>query len=72
MLADEVLGERAAEREGKRDPLGRQRRDRAEGRQDPGACAFSINGRAGRALGSPGAPVTVRITKDNFRDFLSS
>ncbi|MDO8678950.1 MAG: DUF4115 domain-containing protein [Acidobacteriota bacterium] len=39
---------------------------------DPGACAFSINGRAGRALGSPGAPVTVRITKDNFRDFLSS
>lgn len=39
---------------------------------DPGACAFSINGRAGRALGAPGAPVTVRITKDNFRDFLSS
>lgn len=39
---------------------------------DPGACAFSINGRAGRALGSPGAPVTVRITKDNFREFLSS
>lgn len=39
---------------------------------DPGACAFSINGRTGRALGSPGAPVTVRITKDNFRQFLSS
>lgn len=39
---------------------------------DPGACAFSINGRAGRPLGSPGAPVTVRITKDNFREFLSS
>lgn len=39
---------------------------------DPDACAFSINGRAGRALGSPGMPVTVRITKDNFRDFLSS
>lgn len=39
---------------------------------DPGACAFSINGRAGRALGSPGAPVTVRITKANFREFLSS
>lgn len=39
---------------------------------DPGACSFSINGRTGRALGTPGAPVTVRITKDNFRDFLSS
>lgn len=39
---------------------------------DPGACSFSINGRAGRALGNPGAPVTVTITKDNFRDFLSS
>ena len=39
---------------------------------DPGACAFSINGRTGRPLGNPGAPVTVRITKDNFRDFLSS
>lgn len=39
---------------------------------DPDACAFSINGRAGRPLGSPGAPVTVRITKDNFREFLSS
>jgi hypothetical protein len=39
---------------------------------DPGACAFSINGRAGRSLGTPGAPVTVRITKDNFKEFLSS
>ena len=39
---------------------------------DPGACAFSINGRVGRALGTPGAPVTVRITKDNFKEFLSS
>jgi transcriptional regulator with XRE-family HTH domain len=39
---------------------------------DPGACAFSINGRTGRALGTPGAPVTVRITKDNFKEFLSS
>lgn len=39
---------------------------------DPGACVFSINGRTGRALGTPGAPVTVKITKDNFREFLSS
>ncbi len=39
---------------------------------DPGACAFSINGRAGRPLAAAGAPVTVRITKDNFKQFLSS
>lgn len=37
---------------------------------DADACAFTINGHAGRAPGSPGAPVTVRITKDNFRDFV--
>ena len=37
---------------------------------DADACAFSINGRAARAPGSPGAPVTVRITKDNYRDFV--
>lgn len=39
---------------------------------DAGACAFSINGRSGRPLGPAGAPVNVRITKDNFREFLSS
>jgi cytoskeleton protein RodZ len=39
---------------------------------DPAALSFSINGHSGRALGRPGEPVSVRITKDNFRDFLSS
>jgi cytoskeletal protein RodZ len=39
---------------------------------DPGALSFSINGKPGRALGPAGQPVSVRITKDNFRDFLSS
>jgi len=39
---------------------------------DPGACAFSINGRAGRLLTTAGTPVTVRITKDNFKEFVSS
>lgn len=39
---------------------------------DPATFVFSINGRAGRSLGRPGEPVNVRITKDNFREFLSS
>jgi cytoskeleton protein RodZ len=39
---------------------------------DPAALSFSINGQSGRALGRPGEAVSVRITKDNFRDFLSS
>jgi hypothetical protein len=38
---------------------------------DPEACEFSINGRAGHAPGAAGMPVTVRITKDNFRSFLA-
>lgn len=38
---------------------------------DPAALSFSINGRTGRVLGKPGEPVNVRITKDNFRNFLS-
>jgi hypothetical protein len=38
---------------------------------DPGAVSFSINGQAGRPFGRAGEPVNVRITKDNFRDFLS-
>lgn len=37
---------------------------------DPEACAFSINGRAGNSLGPAGVPVTVRMTKDNFGNFL--
>jgi cytoskeleton protein RodZ len=39
---------------------------------DPGALSISINGQIGRPLGPPGQPITVRITKDNFREFLSS
>lgn len=39
---------------------------------DPGALSFSINGRRGRAVGQPGEPVNVRITKDNFREFLAA
>lgn len=39
---------------------------------DPGALSISINGRAGRSLGLPGQPVDVKITKENFEEFLSS
>ena len=39
---------------------------------DPGAVTFSINGQTGRALGRAGEPVNVRITKDNYREFLTS
>jgi hypothetical protein len=39
---------------------------------EPGALSVSINGQAGRPLGPAGQPVTVRITRDNFREFLSS
>jgi transcriptional regulator with XRE-family HTH domain len=39
---------------------------------EPGALSFSINGQSGRPFGPPGRPITVRITKDNFRDFLIS
>jgi cytoskeletal protein RodZ len=39
---------------------------------DPGAVTFSINGEAGRALGRAGEPVNVRITRDNYREFLTS
>ena len=39
---------------------------------DPGALSYTINGQPGRALGTRGAPVDVRITRDNFRDFLAA
>lgn len=39
---------------------------------DPGALSLSINGLAARPLGRPGQPVNVRITKENFREFLSA
>lgn len=38
---------------------------------DPGAFAFSINGMPAKVLGPRGQPVTVRITKDNYRTFLT-
>ena len=38
---------------------------------DAGAFAFVLNGQTGERLGSPGAVVTVRINRDNFRDYLA-
>lgn len=37
---------------------------------DPGALAIAVNGVPGRPLGQPGMPVTVRITRQNYRDFI--
>jgi hypothetical protein len=37
---------------------------------DPAAFAFSVDGVAGRPLGPSGRPVTARITRDNYREFL--
>jgi hypothetical protein len=39
---------------------------------EPGALSLSINGQSARPLGRAGQPVTVRITADNFREFLTS
>jgi cytoskeletal protein RodZ len=39
---------------------------------DPGALTYSINGKAGRPLGRAGQPVSVRITRDNLREFIAS
>jgi cytoskeletal protein RodZ len=38
---------------------------------DPGALKLSINGAAARPLGTARQPVTVQITRDNFREFLA-
>ncbi len=35
-----------------------------------GAVHFSINGRAGRALGDEGEPLTARISRTDYQDFL--
>ena len=35
-----------------------------------GAFAYSINGVSGRPLGRAGQVVTVRITPDNYREFI--
>lgn len=39
---------------------------------DPGAFAFSIAGTPGRSLGSPGQPVTVRMSLENYKTYLQS
>jgi hypothetical protein len=38
---------------------------------DPATCAFSINGAPARVPGAPGQAVTVRITRENYRQFLT-
>jgi cytoskeleton protein RodZ len=38
---------------------------------DPAVFTFSINGMSGRPVGHAGEAVTVRITKQNYREFLS-
>jgi hypothetical protein len=35
-----------------------------------GAVHFSINGRAGRTLGDAGTPLTARISRDDYHDWL--
>jgi transcriptional regulator with XRE-family HTH domain len=37
---------------------------------DPATCSFNINGSEVRRLGAPGQPVTVRLTRDNFEQYL--
>jgi len=37
---------------------------------DPTALRLTINGGAGRLLGRAGEPVTVHVTRENYRDFL--
>jgi len=38
---------------------------------DPAALTFSMNGAAGRPLGEAGKPVTVKITSQNYREYLA-
>ena len=38
---------------------------------DPATLTFSLNGAAGRSLGQAGQPVTVKITRQNYRDYLA-
>jgi Domain of unknown function (DUF4115) len=37
---------------------------------DAGAVHFSINGRAGRTLGDSGSPLTARISREDYQDWL--
>jgi cytoskeletal protein RodZ len=38
---------------------------------DPAAITFSLNGAPGRSLGEAGRPVSVTITPQNYRDYLT-
>ena len=35
-----------------------------------GAMTFTINGRPSKPLGEPGSPETIRITRENYKDFI--
>lgn len=37
---------------------------------DAGAIAFTINGRPSKPIGERGVPETIRITRDNFKEFI--
>ncbi|HEX6322677.1 MAG TPA: RodZ domain-containing protein [Vicinamibacterales bacterium] len=37
---------------------------------DAGAMTFTINGRPSKPIGPPGSPETIRITRDNFKEFI--
>jgi hypothetical protein len=39
---------------------------------DAGAVHFSINGRAGRTLGESGSPLTARISRTDYQQWLMS
>jgi len=39
---------------------------------DAAAFAFTINGAAGRSLGSAGQPVTIHLTRQNYQEFLAN
>ena len=39
---------------------------------DAASMTFSINGAAGRPLGKAGEAVTIRVTPENYREFLNS
>jgi hypothetical protein len=38
---------------------------------DPDKITFTINDAAGRRFGAPGEPVTLHITRENYRQFLA-
>jgi cytoskeleton protein RodZ len=38
---------------------------------DPASCTYSVDGKTGRPLGKPGEPVTVKITRENYKEFVA-